>query len=514
MRFTFALQAALDRAVRHERAALEALAAALRAHASLYSRLTELDAAPLELLRVLDVERAAQRGRLKVAAAEVERARRAQLSVARCAKSGKRLENAARAAQGRVRPGPGTGAATRTRRAKPGITPAMDPGHAARLATWSIAAFAFVCILARPFRIPEWVWAAAGATALVAGGLLAWPVALVALTRCSGVALFLVGMMLLAETARAAGLFEWVAVHAARAAAGSQPRLFAIVYGVGVAITVFLSNDATAVVLTPAIAAVVVRAGVAPLPYLFACAFVANAASFVLPISNPANLVVFGDRLPPLWPWLLAFAAPSAVAVVVTYVTMAFRWRRSFATPCAPVGDGLPLDRTGRVAALAVGAAIVALIAAAAAGAPIGVVALAGGVIALTCVTLTRRAIAIDALRGVTWSIVPLVAGLFVIVGGLDAQGALGFAARGMALAAHAPPPWGALGTALGITLAGNAVNNLPVALIAGATVPHDASTIARAALIAVDLGPEFGGFGVAWQRCCGWRRCAAPGSR
>jgi len=36
----------------------------------------------------------------------------------------------------------------------------------------------------------------------------------------------------------------------------------------------------------------------------------AYAASFVLAISNPANLVVFGDKLPPLFPWLQTFLRP------------------------------------------------------------------------------------------------------------------------------------------------------------------------------------------------------------
>ena len=60
-------------------------------------------------------------------------------------------------------------------------------------------------------------------------------------------------------------------------------------------VTVLLSNDATAVVLTPAVYAARAPPAPSPLPYLFICAFIANAASFVLPISNPANLVVFGD---------------------------------------------------------------------------------------------------------------------------------------------------------------------------------------------------------------------------
>ena len=74
--------------------------------------------------------------------------------------------------------------------------------------------------------------------------------------------------------------------------------------------TIFLSNDATAVVLTPAVAAAVKTAKVKdPLPYLFVCAFIANAASFVLPISNPANLVIYGSHMPPLLQWLPRFAA-------------------------------------------------------------------------------------------------------------------------------------------------------------------------------------------------------------
>ena len=74
--------------------------------------------------------------------------------------------------------------------------------------------------------------------------------ALSAIARGYDVYLFLVGMMLLAEVARQEGLFDWLAAHAARAARGSARRLFALVYGVGVLVTVFLSNDATAVVLS------------------------------------------------------------------------------------------------------------------------------------------------------------------------------------------------------------------------------------------------------------------------
>src|SRR5512144_1787692 len=104
-------------------------------------------------------------------------------------------------------------------------------------------------------------------------------------------------------------------------------------------VTILLSNDATAVVLTPAVYAASRAAKVEPLPYLFICAFIANAASFVLPISNPANLVVFGKDMPPLTDWLRIFALPSVVASIATYLALLPTQRRALDCEVAEIGD-------------------------------------------------------------------------------------------------------------------------------------------------------------------------------
>ncbi len=136
-------------------------------------------------------------------------------------------------------------------------------------------------------------------------------------------------MMLLSELAREQGVFDWVASVAVRGAKGSCSRLFLLVYGVGTLVTIFMSNDATAVVLTPAILTAVRKAKVSPLPYLFVCALIANAASFVLPISNPANLVVFHTGMPPLGTWLADFGVPSLLSILVTFLRHAFSVSRA-----------------------------------------------------------------------------------------------------------------------------------------------------------------------------------------
>ena len=46
----------------------------------------------------------------------------------------------------------------------------------------------------------------------------------------------------------------------------------------------------------------------------------------MLPISNPANLVVFGAHMPPLATWLGEFFAASAVSIALTFVML--RWSR------------------------------------------------------------------------------------------------------------------------------------------------------------------------------------------
>jgi arsenical pump membrane protein len=187
---------------------------------------------------------------------------------------------------------------------------------------WAICALATLGVLIRPFQWPEAIWACLGAAALVVFGLLPAAAAGHAVGTGLDVYLFLTGMMLLSETARREGLFDWVAAFAVNRSARSPRRLFLLIYAVGTLVTAFLSNDAAAVVLTPAVYAAAKKANVEPLPYLFICAFIANAASFVLPISNPANLVLYGDHTPPLGQWLASFAVPSILSIVATFAVL------------------------------------------------------------------------------------------------------------------------------------------------------------------------------------------------
>jgi arsenical pump membrane protein len=359
-------------------------------------------------------------------------------------------------------------------------------------AIWIIAAVATIGVILRPFNWPEAIWAVAGATLLVALQLISPQDVLAGVAKGTDVYLFLIGMLLLAEIARAEGLFDWLAAVATSRARGSARRLFALTYGVGIVVTVFLSNDATAVVLTPAVAAAVKAAKAEkPLPYLLICAFIANAASFVLPISNPANLVIYGNHMPPLQQWLPAYLLPSALAIAATYVVLRWTQRRALDQPLATQVPVPVLTAAGKTVAVGIAATACVLLASSAADIQLGLpTAIAGAVTALIVLIRERKA-PWQVLRDMSWGVLPLVAGLFVLVGALAKTGVIdviaGLLSDGRSVAWLA----GAAGAA--VALASNLMNNLPVGLIAGSAVQGaDVSDqVTRAILIGVDLGPN-----------------------
>lgn len=346
-------------------------------------------------------------------------------------------------------------------------------------------------MLARPFRLPEWFWACAGALFLLIFGLVGFPTAVAAVSRGGQVYLFLLGMMALTEVARNAGLFEWFASHAVIAAKGSAFALFALVYGIGVIVTTFLSNDATAIVLTPAVLAGARRAKVTPYPFLYACAFVANAASFILPIGNPANLVVYDNRMPALVSWFATFGLASLASVVLTFLLLLLLYRTALRER---VEEHEPHERLGLRRGIALGfvvSAAIVLVIVSALGLSVGTAAFFAGLFCTIATAALDRGSLRKTVRGITWSIVPLVAALFVVVAAIDANGGLQLLRSWFSSVSAFPHLRELVAVGSGVTIAANAFNNLPVALLLAFGAGAEHQYVLHAGLVAVDLGPN-----------------------
>ncbi len=367
---------------------------------------------------------------------------------------------------------------------------AISPAHLLLIA---IVVASIVLMLLRPRGIAEVWWIGAGAVLLVVLRLMPLRVAGHAVAEGMDVYFFLTGMMLLAELARYYGVFDWVSSVAVEHARGSCARLFTLVYAVGILVTVFMSNDATAVVLTPAVLSAVRRSRAEPLPHLFACAMIANAASFVLPISNPANLVVYRAHLPPLAQWMAAFGLPSVLSIAVTYLVLRWYYRRDLR--CAVPGHQQYPAFTPAGKFVLAGIFITAgvLLVASALGRDLGLPTCISALVIAAVVIAATRTNPLRIARHIAWSVLPLVAGLFVLVEAMNQVGAMQVAARLLIRAEHLPADAGAFLAAAVIGVGNNLVNNLPLGLIAGSTLRlMDAhGLIAHAVLVAVDLGPN-----------------------
>ena len=359
---------------------------------------------------------------------------------------------------------------------------------------WIISVLSIAGVILRPFKITEAVWAVAGALLLVLLQLISPADAWAGVRKGTDVYLFLFGMMLLAEVAREERLFDWLAAKAVLLARGSAKRLFALTYLVGIVVTAFLSNDATAVVLTPAVAAAVRAAKVSkPLPYLLICAFIANAASFVLPISNPANLVIYGASLPPLLHWLPRYLLASILSIGLTYVLLYRTQKRELETPLEE-SIALPeLSATGRSAAWGIVLTAVVLLASSAWNIPLGLPTAITGVLTSGFVLFKARKTPLTIIKGISWAVLPLVAGLFILVEALNKTGLIRVLAQLLQQATARSVAGAAWGSGIGIALLSNLMNNLPAGLIAADAVQaaHVPEVVRSAVLIGVDLGPN-----------------------
>jgi arsenical pump membrane protein len=356
-----------------------------------------------------------------------------------------------------------------------------------------IVAVSILLMLIRPRGIPEVYWVGGGALLSLLLRLIPLTLAGRAVAEGSDVYLFLSGMMLLSELAREHGVFEWLSSIALKSADGSCSRLFTLVYGIGVVVTIFMSNDATAVVLTPAILTAIRKAKVEPLPYLFACALIANAASFVVPISNPANLVVFHSGMPGLGQWMLSFGVPSVLSIAATYVVLRFVFRKELRATIECDVPAQPLNGDGKLVLAGLAAMVLVLLTASLLKKDLGLSTCLAALAITAAVSIKSRKNPLQLVREISWGTLVLVAGFFIMVDAVESIGALKFSQAWLASAQQLAPAVGASVIGFAVAIGNNLVNNLPLGLIAGGTLQaaHAKSLTANAILIGIDLGPN-----------------------
>jgi arsenical pump membrane protein len=248
--------------------------------------------------------------------------------------------------------------------------------------------------------------------------------------------------------------------------------------------------------LTPIVFTLVSQLKLNPLPYVFICAFIANTASLLLPISNPVNLLPYTAFHLTLGEYLGYLLLPSILAIAVNIFVFYLLFRHEISTSFEADNLVFPFqDRFFKYTSVVLGVIALGYVATSFLGWPLFWVAL-GGALLLTGGGLSLHHLhPRDISQGISWSILLFVFSLSVVVKGLENGGLI--AALGDALTS--PFPQGSflsiatisLGTALG----SNFINNWSMMMISvsslGSVNPSPAPSLIYAAILGADLGPN-----------------------
>jgi arsenical pump membrane protein len=366
-----------------------------------------------------------------------------------------------------------------------------------------IFAAALLLIMLRPRKLNEAFSALGGGLAMLLAGIVSPPQAARTLLGDWNIFFFFLGMMALSALAERAGFFDWMAIQAAHLAKGRTRALFLNVFLLGALISAFLSNDATALILTPVVYTLVTRLRVSAMPFMYACTFIADTASFLLPVSNPINIIVLSHFQLGLLDFLRLLFVPALLVIAINIALFFWLFRRQVAGTFDLKRLGTPAEAVRhwpyfRYVAAVLSLVAIAYILSSLFQAPLSLVALAGAVLLLAGALRWKQVAWKDLGKDISWPIFGFIAGMFLVVQGVENVGLttqFGHLLAGVAGTKALPATL--LGTA-GAALGSNLINNLPMALVLVSVIGalHGVSPGARLGLIAAtifgcDLGPN-----------------------
>jgi arsenical pump membrane protein len=350
--------------------------------------------------------------------------------------------------------------------------------------------------MVRPKPLNEATAALLGAILMVATSKVSPGQTYEVLKDSANILLFFLGLMIVCAVADRAGFFEWSAFKAVRLANGKGRRLLFVLFGLGTIITTFLSNDATALVLTPIVFVMVTRLKLNPLPYVFACAFIANTASVILPISNPVNLLPVDRFDITLAEYLKYLLLPAILAIAINIVLFLFIFRKAISTSFNYDGTDHPVKIDKFFKFTCIGLVLTALgyILTSLYGLPLSWPALGGAAFLLVGGFAFRRLTIKKVNSGISWSILLFIFSLALLVKSLDNAGVTDNIGKALAHLASENHIGAILATCFGTAVGSNLINNWSMMMISVSSLGSISSpdpSLTYSTIIGADLGPN-----------------------
>jgi arsenical pump membrane protein len=358
-------------------------------------------------------------------------------------------------------------------------------------------------VMLRPWKTNEALMALAGAGLLLLLGLLTPLAALSRLLQDWNTFFFFLGMMSLSALAETAGFFDWLAGLTARLAGENRKRLLLYTFVLGCLISMFLSNDATALILTPILYSLTTRLRLPVLPYLFACTFIADTASFLLPVSNPINIIVLSSFPLDLWTFLRLLFLPALVVIAINIGVFFWLYRghlrgRFDSKRLPPLAETIVHRSYFRYTCIVLSLVGICYILASALQIPLSLIAMGGALALLVGAFYWKQTTLPEIGKQISWSIFGFIAGMFLLVQALENTGLTAQFGQLLLRLSGGSSLGAVLVGTLGTVAGTNLINNVPMAVVMTSALQHIQHTsmtvregFIAATIFGCDLGPN-----------------------
>src|SRR5688572_14015552 len=214
------------------------------------------------------------------------------------------------------------------------------------MAVVAVVTFVVAYILIATERVPKMVTALAGAGVILAFGVASSEDAFYSPdTGVDWDVIFLLfGMMIIVGILRQTGVFEFIAIWAAKRAKGSPLRVMILLVLITALASAFLDNVTTVLLIAPVTLLVCDRLDVSPIPFLIAEVLASNIGGAATLIGDPPNIIIASRSGLSFNDFLLNMAPIAALALAAFIATIPLLFRGSFRVDPERVADVMALN--------------------------------------------------------------------------------------------------------------------------------------------------------------------------